>query len=128
MSFARQRLGRRAEEIVARELGAAGWRLVARNVRVPEIRGEIDLIALDGRTLVFVEVKALRAPARSGPETPAAAVGPRKRAKLRRLAVAWLRERRSTVPPHRGLRFDVIGLRLDGSGTVVERTHLRAAF
>jgi putative endonuclease len=127
MSFARQRLGRRAEDIVARELGATGWQLVARNVRVPEIRGEIDLIALDGLTLVFVEVKALRAPARSGPETPAAAVGPRKRAKLRRLAVAWLRDRGSTVP-HRGLRFDVIGVRLDGSGTVVERTHLRGAF
>ena len=128
MSVSRQLLGRRAEEIVARELGVAGWQIVARNVRVPEVRGEIDLIALDGRTLVFVEVKALSAPARFGPETPAAAVGPRKRAKLRRLGVAWLRDPESAVPPHRGLRFDVVGLRLDGSGEVVERTHLRAAF
>ena len=41
------------------------------------------------------------------------AVGPRKRAKLRSLAAAWLRDRGYDVPRHRELRFDVVGLRLD---------------
>ena len=41
------------------------------------------------------------------------AVGARKRAKLRSLAAAWLRECGHRVPRHRELRFDVVGLRLD---------------
>ena len=101
---------------------------VARNVRVGDVRGEIDLIALDGVALVFVEVKARRVGAGAGPETPAMAVGRRKRAKLRGLAAAWLRERGYDVPRHRDLRFDVIGLRVDASGRVTEYEHLRAAF
>ena len=62
------------------------------------MRGEIDLIALDGRTLVFVEVKALRATSLAGPERPAMAVGHRKRHKLRSLALAWLRDHDGSVP------------------------------
>ena len=56
------------------------------------------------------------------------AVGPRKRAKLRALAAAWLRDRGYDVPRHRDLRFDVVGLRLDGAGRVTEYEHLRGAF
>ena len=54
------------------------------------------------------------------------AVGPRKRAKLRGLAAAWLRDRGYDVPRHRELRFDVVGLRLDGAGRVTEYEHLGA--
>jgi putative endonuclease len=128
MTAARQTLGRSAEALVASRLAREGWQIVARNVRVGDVRGEIDLIALDGVALVFVEVKARRVGAAAGPETPAMAVGPRKRAKLRGLAAAWLRERGYDVPPHRDLRFDVIGLRVDASGRVTEYEHLRAAF
>jgi putative endonuclease len=128
MSVARQRLGRRAEGVVAAELARTGWRIVARNVRPAGVRGEIDLVALDGASLVFIEVKARSAGSATGPETPAMAVGPRKRAKLRALAAAWLRERGYDVPRHRELRFDVVGLRLDASGRVTEYEHLRAAF
>lgn len=128
MTVARQTLGRRAEDLVARRLRAAGWRIVARNVRVAELRGELDLIALDGAALVFVEVKARRAGSFAGPETPALAVGPSKRAKIRSLAAAWLRERGYDAPRHRDLRFDVVGLRLDAAGRVVEYEHIKAAF
>ena len=128
MSDARQRLGRAAEALVADSLERRGLRIVARNVRTTSVRGEIDLIALDGRTLVFVEVKALRATSRAGPERPAMAVGHRKRHKLRSLALAWLRGHDGSVPPHRGLRFDVVGLRLDSHGRVTEWQHLRGAF
>ncbi len=76
MTFARQRLGRTAEELVAARLERSGWRIVERNVRHPS--GELDIVALDGGTLVFVEVKAGRAGATLGPERPAHAVGPRK--------------------------------------------------
>jgi putative endonuclease len=128
MTVARQRLGRDAEALVAARLERAGWCIVARNARPTGVRGEIDLIALDGSTLVFVEVKARRPGPGPGPESPAIAVGARKRAKLRGLAAAWLRDRGYDVPRHRELRFDVVGLRLDPRGRVVEYEHLVAAF
>ncbi|MDQ2663908.1 MAG: YraN family protein [Candidatus Eremiobacteraeota bacterium] len=49
-------LGRAGEARAAEELEARGYRVVARNVRLPG--GEIDLICVDGTELVFVEVKA----------------------------------------------------------------------
>ncbi|HEY8001029.1 MAG TPA: YraN family protein [Solirubrobacterales bacterium] len=128
MTLARQNLGRAAERLVAERLHGDGWRIVARNARPSEVRGEIDLIALDGPALVFVEVKARSAGSALGPETPAMAVGPRKRAKLRGLAAAWLRDRGYDVPRHRELRFDVVGLRLDAGGRLTEYEHLRGAF
>jgi len=128
MSDARQRLGRAAEALAADSLRRRGMRIVARNARTSAVRGELDLIALDGPTLVFVEVKALRATSVAGPERPAMAVGRRKRHKLRSLALAWLRDHDGSVPPHRALRFDVIGLRLDSRGRAVEWEHLRGAF
>ena len=68
MTAARQRLGRAAEDLVARRLAAQGWRVVERNARTRT--GELDLIALDGTTLVFVEVKAEREGSRFGPVAP----------------------------------------------------------
>ena len=128
MTVARQRTGRRAEALVAARLETQGWRIVARNARTSEVRGELDLIGLDGDALVFVEVKARSTGSVTGPETPAMAVGPRKRAKLRSLASAWLRDRGYDVPRHRELRFDVVGLRLDPAGRVTAYEHLKAAF
>lgn len=128
MSAARQQLGRAAEALVANRLEGRGMRIVTRNARTSSVPGEIDLIALDGRALVFVEVKALRASALAGPERPAMAVGHRKRRKLRSLALAWLRDHDGSVPPHRALRFDVVGVRIDARGRAVEWEHVRAAF
>jgi putative endonuclease len=128
MTKARQRLGRAAESMVADALERRGMRVLARNQRTSSVRGEIDLIALDGAALVFVEVKARRAGASIGPERPAMAVGQRKRHKLRSLALAWLRDRDRSVPGHDTLRFDVVGVSVDASGRVTEWEHLRAAF
>jgi putative endonuclease len=125
----RQRLGRRAERLAAETLAARGYSILERNVRVPGIRGEIDLIAIDRGALVFIEVKARNASAVGGPETPVLSVGHRKQAKLRALAAAWLAQ-----PQRPGgrrwcrLRFDVIGVTLDPAGSVVEWRHLVAAF
>lgn len=128
MTAARQRLGRSVETAVAKQLAADGWSIIARNARTAAVRGEIDLVAHDADALVFVEVKARRAGSPLGPETPAMAVGPRKRAKLRSLAVAWLREHAGTLPTHRELRFDVVGVRVDAAGRPIEWEHLRGAF
>jgi putative endonuclease len=128
MSEARQRLGRAAEALVADQLERRGIRVLARNERTSSVRGEIDLVALDGDALVFAEVKARTDGARTGPERPALAVGHRKRRKLRSLALAWLRDHAGSVPPHGTLRFDVVGVRVDARGAVTEIEHLEAAF
>jgi putative endonuclease len=128
MTQARQRLGRDAEALVADTLERRGMRIVARNARTATVRGEIDLIALDGRALVFIEIKARRPGSRAGPDRPVLAVGHRKRHKLRSLALAWLRDRDGSVPRHAALRFDVVGLLVDPRDRVVEWEHLRGAF
>ena len=113
---------------MADALEQRGMRIVARNERTSSVRGEIDLVALDGPALVFVEVKARRVGVSIGPERPVMAVDHRKRHKLRSLALAWLRDHDGSVPPHGSLRFDVVGLRLDARGRAVEWEHLRGAF
>jgi putative endonuclease len=124
MTYARQRLGRAAEELVADRLQRAGWRIVARNVQLPS--GELDLVALDEAILVFVEVKAGRAGASLGPELPAHAVGRRKQLKLRSLAREWIHERRGPSGVA-GYRFDVVGVRFGPDG-LADVDHIRDAF
>ena len=58
MRPSRDTLGRRGEEEAAKYLRGLGYRIVARRERV--LRGDIDIIALDGRTVVFVEVRTDR--------------------------------------------------------------------
>ena len=124
MTFARLRLGRSAEQLVATNLERSGWRIVERNVRLPS--GELDIVALDGSTLVFVEVKAGRTGATLGPEQPAHAVGRRKQLKLRRLAREWIAERRGPSGVL-GYRFDVVGVSFGPDG-LADVDHIRAAF
>lgn len=110
--------GRWAEDHVARYLTERrGFRLQARNVRLAG--GEIDLVCRDGEVQVFVEVKARRA----GAGTAAGAVGPDKRRRLGRAALAWLA--RHGVPAG-GARFDVVTV--EGRGERVRVTHLPNAF
>jgi putative endonuclease len=124
VTFARQRLGRAAERLVAVRLERSGWRIVGRNVRLPS--GELDIVALEGSTLVFVEVKAGRSGAARGPERPAHAVGRRKQLKLRRLAREWIWERRGPSGVA-GYRFDVVGVRFGEDG-LADIDHIRHAF
>ena len=124
MTYARLRLGRRAEALVASRLRHAGWRIVGRNVRPPS--GELDIVALDGSTLVFVEVKAGRTGTTYGPERPAHAVGSRKQLKLRRLAREWIAERRGRSGVA-GYRFDVVGVSFGPDG-LADVDHIRHAF
>ena len=125
MTEPRQRLGRAAEDLVAARLLAAGWELLERNARTRH--GELDLVALDGRTLVFVEVKAGRAGSIYGPERPVLSVDFRKQRRIRHLATAWMGERRE-LPRYDEIRFDAVGVTYDRSGGVTDYEHLRGAF
>ena len=91
MTVARRRTGEIAEELVAQRLAAAGWEIVERNARTRH--GELDIVARDGRTLVFIEVKGARENTSFGPEKPVLAIDRRKQRRIRRLATAWMSER-----------------------------------
>ena len=82
---AKDELGKYGEQLAAEYLQRAGLRILARNWRCAE--GEIDLVAADRRVLVAVEVKTRSSTAFG---TPLEAVTPKKRSRLRRLAVQWV--------------------------------------
>lgn len=123
MTRARLETGRLGEEAACRHLERHGVRILARNCRTRF--GELDAVALDGETLVFVEVKTTRPGGPAGPVLPAHAVGRRKQMQVRRLARAWLAE--SAAPRYRSIRFDVVGVSLD-AGRPVAIEHIPAAF
>jgi putative endonuclease len=130
MTRQRQRTGRLAEARAAEHLLSLGYRMLERNARTKF--GELDLVVFDARrhALVFVEVKAVRAGSRIGPERPVAWVTPRKQSQVRRLATAWIAERRSggAVPRYAELRFDAVGVVLGSQDEVVDLDHLVGAF
>jgi len=123
MAQARTRLGRAGETLAARHLQERGWRIVARNWRCAsrEVRGEVDIIAWDGATLVFCEVKTRRDAAAGG---PFAAVTPRKRARLRGLAASYL----ATEGARARVRFDVVGVLLPAAGGSARVQHMPGVF
>jgi putative endonuclease len=125
MTEHRQRLGRLAEDLVAAGLAAAGWEIVERNARTRH--GELDIVALDGRALVFLEVKAGRAGAAFGPERPVLSVDFRKQARVRRLATAWISKRRD-LPRYEEIRFDAVGVTFDRANRAVDFEHIPGAF
>jgi len=125
MTQTRLSLGRAAEDLVADRLTAAAWEILERNAR--SRHGELDIVALDRRTLVFVEVKAGRAGSAYGPERPVLAVGPRKQRRIRSLATAWMSEHRD-LPRYDGIRFDAVGVTYDRAGRVTDYEHIEGAF
>ena len=125
MTQQRLSTGRRAEQLVVDRLESAGWRIVARNAR--SRHGELDIVALDGGSLVFVEVKAGRAGAAFGPERPVLSVGPRKQLQVRHLAAAFMAAHRD-LPRYDRIRFDAVGVTFDRAGRVTDVEHIEAAF
>lgn len=103
MTEERLSLGRWGEETAVRYLQGRGFTIVARNLRTPV--GEIDIIARQGKTLVFIEVKTRRTLAFG---TPQEAVGPTKQRQITRTAQWYLASGQG-----KGLqpRFDVIAVR-----------------
>ncbi|HEY2436994.1 MAG TPA: YraN family protein [Solirubrobacteraceae bacterium] len=120
---ARRSLGRRGEELAAQHLRRRGFEIVARNYRTRW--GELDLVACDGHTLVFCEVKTRRATAVGA--RPFDSLHERKRAQVRRMARQWLAERMQRRFAGR-LRFDAIGVTLGSGGALASLEHLEGAF
>ena len=92
--------GKKSEEIAAQFLLSRGYRILERNYRTP--RGELDLIALDGDVLVFVEVKARRGMSFGEPHW---AVDQRKRQHLVKASLFYLSRKRIQ---NRCCRFDLV--------------------
>jgi putative endonuclease len=112
MSHARLALGKIGEDLACRELERRGYAVVERRHR--QRGGEIDIIARDGKTLVFVEVKT-----RGGRGFGGAAEGVtwQKRRRLVRLATEYVVQRRYDDCP---CRFDVVAIHLEGGRPVLE--------
>ena len=118
MANTKQLLGREGEKIAERYLKKKGYKLVERNYRC--LSGEVDLIVLDRRVIVFVEVKT-RSDDRFG--TPFEAVEARKQRKMIRAAQFFLHAKGLQ---QREARFDVVGISWPGRQPVVE--HIENAF
>jgi putative endonuclease len=121
-SDVRRQFGQLGEDLALAHLQRLGYDLVARNHRTRH--GELDLVVYDGETLVFVEVKTRRANA-TGRE-PWESLHPRKCRQVRRMALEFLTQ--PDRPRTADLRFDAVGVLIDGHGMLVRLEHLEAAF
>jgi putative endonuclease len=118
MTMERQALGKSGEDAAVSELERRGYAILERRYRSQQ--GEIDIVARDGDTIVFIEVKA-KETAEFG--TAAEAVTPRKQRKVISVAVDYLARHRLTRSP---CRFDVVAI--DGIGDQAVLTYYRGAF
>jgi putative endonuclease len=118
VEYGKQVLGKEGEKIAGQYLKKKGYTVVARNYRCPV--GEIDLIALDRRVIVFIEVKTRTG---HGFGTPLEAVALRKQRKIAQSAKFFLHEKGLQ---QRDARFDVIGVSWQGSEPRIE--HIENAF
>jgi putative endonuclease len=114
------RFGDAGEAAAAEFLQRQGWTILARALR--NRLGELDLIALDGDTVVFVEVKTRRSTTHGGPVD---AITPDKQRRLTRAGLAYLKQRGWL---ERRARFDVIAIVWPEGATTPEITHYRHAF
>ena len=107
MTYERIGMGMTGEDLACRELEQRGYGIIARRYRGKT--GEIDIVARDGKTLVFVEVKA-----RSSHEfgSAAEAVTPFKQRQLLRVAEEYLLDHRLRDCP---CRFDVVAIQFDNA-------------
>lgn len=121
MPASRDELGRRGEDEAARHLKSLGYRIVGRRERI--LRGDIDIVALDGRTVVFVEVRSKSDTAHGH---PAETVGRVKQRRIADLAAAYIRRHRLE---DQSVRIDVVAVTFQPDPTappVVE--HYQNAF
>ena len=112
MTHARIALGKSGEDLACRELTRRGYAILARRYR--RRRGEIDIIARDGPTIVFVEVKA-----RESHDFGAAAeaVTRLKQHRITQVALDYIMRNRLTDCP---CRFDVVSIHYEAGEPVVE--------
>ena len=113
-------LGRRGERAAESYLRKQRYKIVARRERSP--LGELDLVAVDGRTVVFIEVKTRRS---HDAGHPVEAVGPDKQQRLTRLALAFLK--RHDLLEH-DARFDILAITWPPQARKPTIEHFKNAF
>jgi putative endonuclease len=116
MSKARKKLGAWGEELAAKQLKAQGYKIVERNWRCA--RGEIDIVARTGQTLVFVEVKTRRGRSMGAPE---ASLTPYKANKLLQLGEIYVQQQKLT---EMNWRIDLVAVELDPDGHLLRCEHI----
>lgn len=114
---AMKQLGSKGEDLAAKFLKDRGFKILSKNFKTPI--GEVDIIAEHRKTIVFVEVKT-RTNTAFG--KPFEAVNLRKREKLKKLALFYIKHHRSDMP----VRFDVLSIEMDGENGRIE--HIEDAF
>ena len=112
-------LGKTGESIATTFLKGAGFRILERNFRC--VCGEIDIVARDGRSLVFVEVKCRNNKAYGPPQLAVTAF---KQRQISKAALVWLSKRRLFDAD---ARFDVVAIVLH-EHDLPEIEHIRNAF
>jgi putative endonuclease len=112
-------VGNRGEDLATAFLERNGFRIVERNFRCKG--GEVDIIARDGKTIVFIEVKSRRTLTYGVPQL---AVTPFKQRQISKAALTWLSKKRLHDSP---ARFDVIAILLENSYSH-QIEHIRNAF
>ncbi len=113
-------MGRRGEAVALQVLKANGYRMVDRNVRAKI--GEIDVVARDGTTLCFVEIRTKTSSQFGWPEE---SVRFPKQMRLTRLAQWYLKAHRLGDVP---VRFDVVSILIGSDGTPARTRLIKAAF
>jgi putative endonuclease len=126
----RREIGQRGEELAADHLVRRGFSILERNFRTRW--GELDIVAFDGSTLVFCEVKSRRCSRESGrpglaASAPFESLHGRKRHQVRQMAKVWMSNRleRPYAPL---IRFDAIAVSFEARGELVRLDHLEGAF
>lgn len=117
MSLLGKVLGKKGEDMAERHLVRQGYRILERNYRAA--RGEIDLIALDQDTVVFVEVKTRTSDTFGAPED---SVFVRKQERMVQAALAYIKNKRLH---QMACRFDVIAISRTGTNRI---EHIKNAF
>jgi len=108
----RIRTGKQGEDLAVAYLRNAGYQIVAQNYRC--LYGEVDVIARDGDTIVFIEVKSRKSETFGQPQE---AVGREKQKKLSRISLHYIQQKRLEA---RNARFDVIAVRMSPEETRID--------
>lgn len=116
----RRWFGSRSERAAAKYLRRLGWRIVARNFTCST--GELDLVAMDGSVIVFVEVRSTET---ADPLRPAESVDLAKQKKVSAAALAFLKKHRLLG---RDARFDVLAISWPANRPEPEIVHFPNAF
>jgi putative endonuclease len=118
--FREKSLGKRGEDAAAKYLKRQGFHILARSLDSP--LGELDIVAVDGRTVVFVEVKTRRS---DDAGRASEAIDERKEQRMTQAALAYLKLNRLL---DYAARFDVVAITWPGNARRPEIEHFKNAF